>query len=428
MRVLVIGADGFIGARIVAELAARGHQAVCCGRNEASLRRRFPGQAVARCDLGLADASAWLPRLNGIDAVVNAAGILRGDLEAVHHRGPAALFDACAAAFITKVIQISALGADASAASRFHRTKRAADEHLTRLADDQDATGWCVVRPSLVIGRGGQSTALFSALAALPWPVRLGPGSWPAQAIHVADTALAIVDLLETEQPLPRRLDLVGPEPMTTDALTLALRRWLGLAPTRFVVLPEPLLRFGARLGDVVPGASLSSESLGMLERGNVADVRPLAEILGWTPRPLALALAAEPSSQADLWHASLMPVRPLLRWGLALVWIGSGVVSAFVTPRAQAYALLSKLDLPVPAALGITWAGAALDIVLGAALLVPGWTGIVGAAQIATMALYTILASVLVPAAWADPFAPLLKNIAVLVATLALMGMERRR
>lgn len=428
MRVLVIGADGFIGARIVAELAARGHEAVCCGRNEAALRRRCPGQEVLRCDLTADDSAAWLPRLRGVDAVVNAAGILRGNLEAVHHRGPIALFDACAAARIAKVIQISALGADASAVSQFHRTKRAADEHLARLADERRAAGWCVVRPSIVVGRGGQSTALFSALAALPRPLRLGPGSWRVQPIHVADATRAIADLVETERPMPRFLDLVGPEPITTDGLTAALRNWLGLSPARFLSVPELFLRLGARLGGVLPGASLTSESLGMLARGNVADVRSLAETLGWAPRPLDRALAAEPASEADVWHASLMPVRPLLRWGLAIVWIGSGFVSAFLTPRAQAYALLSRLDLPDPVALAITWAGAALDILLGVALLVPKWTRIVGAAQIATMALYTALATALVPAAWADPFAPLLKNIAVLVATLALMGMERRR
>ena len=54
-----------------------------------------------------------------------------------------------------------------------------------------------------------------------------------------------------------------------------------------------------------------------------------------------------------------------------------------------------------------------------------PRRTRLVGAAQIATTLLFTVLATMAAPAAWADPFGPLLKNIAVLAATLALMATE---
>jgi len=49
-----------------------------------------------------------------------------------------------------------------------------------------------------------------------------------------------------------------------------------------------------------------------------------------------------------------------------------------------------------------------------------------VAAAQVAAMLLFTVLATVAVPVAWADPFGPLLKNVAVLVATLALVALGR--
>jgi hypothetical protein len=55
--------------------------------------------------------------------------------------------------------------------------------------------------------------------------------------------------------------------------------------------------------------------------------------------------------------------------------------------------------------------------------MLLPRRTRLVGMAQIAVMLLFTALATVAVPEAWADPFGPLLKNAAVLVATLALMA-----
>lgn len=107
-------------------------------------------------------------------------------------------------------------------------------------------------------------------------------------------------------------------------------------------------------------------------------------------------------------------------------MWIGSGAVSAFVAPLAHSHALLAGLGLHGAMATGVTLAGAALDIALGLALLLlPRRGRAVGAAQIATTLPFTLLATLAAPAAWADPFGPLLKNLAVLAAALALVAME---
>ncbi len=152
---------------------------------------------------------------------MNLAGILRGDLEQVQHRGPACLFNACADADIKRLLHVSALGAGVQPASAFLQTRHQAELHLLRLAVGKK--GWGILRPSLVIGRGGAGKQLFLALAALPLPVRLGPVIWCVQPLNVDDVIRAIVQLLEADN-VPARLDLVGPHAMTTDALTAALR------------------------------------------------------------------------------------------------------------------------------------------------------------------------------------------------------------
>lgn len=423
MRVLVLGAGGFIGGRIAACLRARGHTVLPCGRDPAALRRRFPGSEPVGADLAADDVAAWQRRLAGVDAVVNAAGALAGDLDAVHARGPAALFDACAATGIGRLVQISALGAE-DGTSRFHRTKRMADARLLQLRAAGGYDGWCVLRPSLVVGRGGRSTGLFAALAALPRPIRLGRGEWRVQPLHVADLAGCVAALLEASGPVPSCLDLGGPEPMDTDRLTAILRGWLGLPERRPVAIPEPLLRLAAGIGVWLPGATLTPETLAMLAHGNTATAGPA--VPGWRPRPLALALASEPAVAADGWHARLLPVRPVLRAALAVVWIGSGVVSLFATPRALSDALLDGLGLHGGAATLVLVAGAMLDLVLGfALLLLPRRTGWIGTVQIAVTLLFTLLASIAAPAAWAEPFGPLLKNAAVIAATLVLIAMR---
>jgi len=368
-------------------------------------------------------AGDWNNRLVGVDGVINAAGALRGDLHRLQHTGPAALFNACAHTRVPHVLQISALGAGEQIARPFLATKHAADRHLLRLAAELGMRGWSVVRPSVVIGRGGASTELFSALAATPFPVRLGPGTWRVQPIHVADLSELVANLIEQDRP-PSLLDAVGPVALTTDELTLMLRAWLGVPRRPFITLPTPMLRMAAWIGDGLPGVSLNNETLAMLSRGNTAEVAPIWRRFGSPPRHLADAMAGEPATRADLWLARLWPLRTVMHCALVAVWVGSAAAS-FLLPPDLASTLLGWLTSDLTTAIAVTWSGAVLDAVLGLSLLVPGWRRRALQAQVVLMLVYTIVATVVLPALWVDPFGPLLKNFAVLAVTLALLAVE---
>jgi nucleoside-diphosphate-sugar epimerase len=431
MRILVVGAGGFIGRHIAIEAARAGHEILACGRDPAHLRLMFPAWKAIRCDFNSDKAEDWKERLGGVDAVVNAAGIFQGDsanrLETVHITGPQALFEACAELRIPKLVQISALGADASAKSQFHLSKSKADDCCLSLAENHQLLGWTVVRPSLVIGRGGQSTALFAALGALPRPPRLAAGRWQLQPLHVFDLAYGVCLLLDLDKP-PRALDFAGPRPMTTDQLTHTIRRWLRLPPAGVLTVPEWFLRGASAFGGHFFFGALSTQSLDMLARGNTACVAPLKEALHWLPRPLSDAMAADPSTQADLWHARLFFFKPALRTGLALLWIATAILSAFVYPLDKSIAMVSGLGVSDAQASALIYGGAALDAVLGAALLANVRPALVGVLQIAAMLVFTVLASLAVPQTWIEPFGPLTKNLAVLLATLTMVALEARR
>src|SRR3954452_22918434 len=195
-KIIVIGAGGFLGSRIVAELLSRGHRVTCAGRDPTALQRRFPSCRAVELDLSHIMVGHWVTRLAGVDVAVNAAGLLRGDVARVQATGPIALFEACAEANVRCVLQISALGAGDQTAT-FLSTKAEADGRLLQLAAEGGRQDWHVLRPSLVICRGGARPALYSASAALPIPVRLGPGAWRIQPIHVTDLTRAVTDLTE---------------------------------------------------------------------------------------------------------------------------------------------------------------------------------------------------------------------------------------
>src|SRR4051794_15127969 len=154
MRVLVTGAYGYLGRHCVAALSARGHEVMCGGRPDGHRERSLRYVEVDfSADVTQAE---WVERLPSVDVVLNAIGIIAErpgvSFASIHEKGPRALFGACAARGI-QVVNVSALGADSAAASRFHETKRAADDYL--LAVHPTAI---VVQPSIVLGTGGAST------------------------------------------------------------------------------------------------------------------------------------------------------------------------------------------------------------------------------------------------------------------------------
>src|SRR5258708_466367 len=68
MRVLLLGAGGFIGREVFATLAARGHRVVAAVRDIASAPPFATEPAIA-IDMNTdIDVAAWLPRLAGIEA------------------------------------------------------------------------------------------------------------------------------------------------------------------------------------------------------------------------------------------------------------------------------------------------------------------------------------------------------------------------
>jgi len=242
----------------------------------------------------------WAVRLAGIDAVVNAVGILREQagrtFQALHAQAPSELFRACARVHLPLVVQISALGADEEARSRYHLTKKAADDVLRGLPLRST-----IVQPSLVYGTGGASAAMFNAMAAMPLLVLPSGGAMHVQPVHLDDVVDGIMALLQSPPGGSATIAFVGPRPLTFREFLAQLRPQLGCpGPLRVVPLPETLFRWSAAVAGHIPGSALDPETAGMLLRGNVGDAAPFAALLGRSPRPVSAFVARASRGQAD--------------------------------------------------------------------------------------------------------------------------------
>jgi len=275
--VTVFGGSGFIGRQVVRALAKRGLRVrVACRRPNLAYGMRLMGDVG---QIEIVQANIRVPSsvdraLEGAEGCVNLVGVLyesgRQRFQSLHAMGAETVARACAARGIVRLVQMSALGADADSASKYARTK-AMGEAAARAA----VPSAVVIRPSVVFGPEDELFNRFAAMAslspALPLP---GGGHTRFQPVYVGDVAKAIAECLTDASARGRTFELGGPEVMSFRRLLQ-----LVLAETRrsrlLLPLPWPLAGLIGMAGDiqarVLPIAPLlTSDQVELLKSDNV--------------------------------------------------------------------------------------------------------------------------------------------------------------
>ncbi|MEQ1653651.1 MAG: NAD(P)H-binding protein, partial [Hyphomicrobium sp.] len=327
MNVLVLGAYGLIGHEISAHLLRNGHSVVGLARDAAHGQALLPAARWVSADIArLVTPDAWSEHLTGIDAVINASGALqsgaRDNVKAVQLDAIVALVTACEQRGVAKFIQISAPGADPSAATEFMRTKGIADDALRASRLD-----WVILKPGLVIAPAAYGgTSLLRALAAVPivQPVVLPRAR--IQTVDVADVAHAVARALTNPALIRQSFDLVEPTSATLQDIVLKFRRWLGLAAPRAVFeIPKPLAALLAKLADATGllgwRSPMRTTALTVLAADVVADPSPWQRATGETLKSLDETLARLPSTRQERSFARMELAFPILVAVFALFW-----------------------------------------------------------------------------------------------------------
>ena len=287
MRVTVFGASGFLGRYIVERLADR--DAVI----NAAVRRVEPAKFLRPLgDVGqvtpvaapIQNAGAVEAVVAGADTVVNLVGTFasRGpqSYKAVHVDGAARVAAAAAAAGATRLIHVSAIGADARGPSEYARSK-AAGEAAVREAFPA-AT---IIRPSLVFGPEDNFFNLFAGLSRFSPVIPLfGGGTSRFQPVYVCDVAAAVARLVYDVDGGGQTIELGGPEVFTFRELIEFVLACVG---RRRLLLPVPLeiAMVQAFFMERLPNPMLTRDQLRQLPVGAVVDPAALGFAdLGMTP------------------------------------------------------------------------------------------------------------------------------------------------
>jgi uncharacterized protein YbjT (DUF2867 family) len=426
MKVLLIGASGFLGSAI--------HSALIRSNNGViASYHRAPGAALShtvwqQIDMGNTSLEAWRPHLRGIEVVINCAGVLQDgwseSTQLVHVRGVQSLVEACEQNQVRRLIHFSAIGVDKRAVTDFARSKRAGEEIVIRSQLD-----WIILRPSVVLGEGAfGGSALIRGLAALPL-LPIMPDTAEIQVVQRADVVRTVLHFVG-DAPGRIALDLVGPDRVRFEEAVAMYRSWLGRTPARRLQLSQFFASFFYRLGDLARALGwrppLGTTAQLEMAFGAIGNMEPWERCVGFTPQTLKEGLERRPATVQERWFAQLYLLKPCAIVVFSLFWMATGFISFTAGYRSGVNLMLEAGagGLAEPSVI----AGALADLVVGAAIAFRPTHkyGLYGA--LALSLFYFAAGSVLVPRLWAEPLGPLVKIWPILMLNLALLAIREDR
>lgn len=238
MRVLVLGATGYVGSRLVPHLLEAGHDVVAASRSEPDTDRFGWDDRVrtVRCDVGDPDAVA--AALEDVEAVVYLVHSLDStDFPERDRHGAEVVAAAVAEAGVRRLVYFSGLVPDAP--------EDELSEHVSsRLEVERILLGACAgavaLRAGVVIGAGSTSFEIVRQIATLfvvqPVPVWMHRS---VQPVAVSDVLRAVREVLEDDE-VTGAVDLGGPDVVPYPDLVRACSEAAGLPRVRVPVLLAP--------------------------------------------------------------------------------------------------------------------------------------------------------------------------------------------
>lgn len=275
MRVLVTGATGYIGSRLVPTLIDAEHEVVAAMRDPEKKSSFAWGDQVDAARFDLDDHDTFDTATAGVDAVVylvhsmDEGDFVRKDAEAAERMAAAAEKNG-----VERIIYVSGLIPDDGTELSDHLRSRLQVEE-TFLASSVDAT---VLRAAIILGSGSTSFELVrrttERLPVTPVPTWM---NHKVQPIAVADVVRIVAASLRPD-PITGSFDIGGDEVLTYPELLGTYARVAGLRRPRIPVPFAPVSLVGRAVAAItqMPEGTVTSlvESLDhemIVRRGNAA-------------------------------------------------------------------------------------------------------------------------------------------------------------
>lgn len=299
MRVLVTGATGFVGSRLVPALLAADHEVVALTRDADG----YDGPAEDVREGDILDPGSFEGALDGCEAAYylihsmdSGTGFAARDRKAAHNFQRAA-----SEAGISRVLYLGGLGETRERLSEHLQSRREVETILEKGSFDLTT-----LRAAIIIGNGSSSFAMVEQLVHR-LPVMVTP-TWvrtECQPIAIADVVSYLVGVLDVPETAGDTYEIGGPEVLSYQEL---LRRTAAIAGRSLHIIPVPVLSpqlsaYWVDLVTSVPKSVAHPLILGLKNRVVVTDTRieellPIERTEFETAVERALGVASEPAPE----------------------------------------------------------------------------------------------------------------------------------
>jgi uncharacterized protein YbjT (DUF2867 family) len=291
---LLTGATGAVGSRLLPQLLESGEQVRCLVREPRRLGDRRVSVQITLGDLAeLSDPYLLRQALRGVDTVIHLAATIRDQpprrLEELNGLATVRLLRAAERLGVERFVFFSALDATSTQRTRFFRAKA-----LAEAAVESSPIDSTVFLPSIVYDHSDPWITLLRRFSFLPVVPVSGSGQARYQPIWAADVAACVTAALGGRGERDR-YELAGPQTLSYDEISDLVSRASG-RPRPLLHIPLPLVRSGLIglrkvFGEAVFATWEEAElmEVPMVSERGTAD----AELLGVSPRRMADVLSS---------------------------------------------------------------------------------------------------------------------------------------
>lgn len=284
-RILVTGATGYIGGRLVPELLTAGHDVVCLARDPDRLRDVPWAKQVHICRGDVTDAASLMPALQGVEAVYYLVHSIAGgsDFAGEDRRAATTTVGAAHAAGVQRIIYLGGIVPPESETVSEHLASRA---EVGQIFIDGPVPA-VVLQAAVIIGSGSASfemlrylTERLPAMVTPRWVVsKVAP-------IAVRDVLRYLTEVLDLPADTNRRFDIAGPEVITYREMMQGYAEVAGLRKRLIVPVPVLSPRLSSHWVNLVtPVPKVIAQPLVESLRNSVMpQERDLEEICGFQP------------------------------------------------------------------------------------------------------------------------------------------------
>ncbi len=386
MKILILGASGFIGNAIFLSLVQNNKITIAC---------RTPIEAYTNWKkLDFYEKIDIKYLLTGVDLIINAIGVIESDFERIHTQVPIEIYTQCIKDNI-KIIHISALGAEKNnPPTPFLYSKKLTDDFLLKYPNAK------IIYPGIVIGKKGKSTQFFAEIAQFPIVPLFSEK--PLPFVHITQLSNLVQDLVNNFDRYPQQIFAVSePEPLND-----VLSAMKGKA-VKYIKIPEFIFSILFALFPKMSIGIFNKFTFLMFQTTSGSQYTAMFPKISKIIKPLQIHKGATfPQFFALL--------------AISFIWVFSGISSLISWNKS--YTLMSEIGANHFFAVLLIYLGSLTDIILGISVFIRKYRKKVLVLQLIIMLIYMLILTLFAPYYWLHPLGVLSKNIPLIALTYYLI------